>query len=471
MAFKRYNIENLEILSAGAEGKAVAKQDGLTIFVPYAVPGDFVDVEIYKRKHGYAEANLLAIRTPSPDRVTPPCGHFGVCGGCKWQMLDYKKQLEFKQKQVEDNFRHLGKFEFPELQPIIGSEKIYYYRNKLEYTFSTMRWLSYEDLRRYEDGEFFEQRCLGFHIPGMFDKILDIEHCWLQAAPSNDIRLFCRSYAMEHELPFYDPRERTGLLRNLIIRTASTGDLMVVVIFSDFNQQAADMMQALADRFPEITSLVYVVNTKMNDAIFDLPFHLFKGQDYIMEEMEGLKFKVGPKSFYQTNSEQAYNLYKVAREFANIQPDEVVYDLFTGTGTIANFVAHQAKRVVGIEYVDTAVADARLNSEMNHIDNTEFVVGDMAKIFTDTFIAKHGRPDVIISDPPRAGMHPNVIDQLLKLEVPRIVYVSCNPATQARDLTLLNEKYNVAAVQPVDMFPHTQHVENVVLLTLKPTLP
>jgi 23S rRNA (uracil1939-C5)-methyltransferase len=467
MAFKRYDIEDLEIVSAGSEGKSVAKQDGLTIFVPFAVPGDIVDVEIYKRKHGYAEANLLAVKKPSPDRVEPPCVHFGACGGCKWQMLSYEKQLAFKQKQVEDNFRHLGKFEFPEISPIIGSEKQYYYRNKLEYTFSTLKWLPYDQLKQYENGVFFEQRCLGFHVPGMFDKVLDIEHCMLQAAPSNEIRLFLREYALSNELAFYNPREQTGLLRNVIIRTASTGDIMVVLVVTEATAEAKEMMQALYDRFPEITSLVYVVNTKMNDAIFDLPFHLFKGKDFIMEEMEGLHFKIGPKSFYQTNSEQAYNLYKTAREFAAIQKDDVVYDLFTGTGTIANFVAHQAKKVVGIEYVDTAVADARINSERNGISNTEFLVGDMAKIFTADFIEKHGMPNVIISDPPRAGMHPNVIEQLLRMEVPRIVYVSCNPATQARDLTLLNEKYRVTAVQPVDMFPQTQHVENVVRLDLR----
>ncbi len=467
MAFKRYEIEDLEIVSAGSEGKSVAKQDGLTIFVPFAVPGDIVDVEIYKRKHGYAEANLLAVKKPSPDRVVPPCVHFGACGGCKWQMLSYEKQLVFKQKQVEDNFRHLGKFEFPEILPITGSEKQYYYRNKLEYTFSTLKWLPYDQLKQYESGVFFEQRCLGFHVPGMFDKVLDIEHCMLQTAPSNEIRLFLREYALTHELAFYNPREQTGLLRNVIIRTASTGDIMVVLVVTDATHDAKEMMQALYDRFPEITSLVYVVNTKMNDAIFDLPFHLFKGQDFIMEEMEGLHFKIGPKSFYQTNSEQAYNLYKTAREFAAIQKDDIVYDLFTGTGTIANFVAHQAKKVVGIEYVDTAVADARINSERNGITNTEFLVGDMAKIFTAEFIKKHGIPNVIISDPPRAGMHPNVIEQLLRMEVPHIVYVSCNPATQARDLTLLNEKYKVTAVQPVDMFPQTQHVENVVRLDLR----
>lgn len=467
MAFKRFNIENLEIQSAGAEGKAVAKLDGLTIFIPYAVPGDIVDVEIYKRKHGYAEANLLAIKQPSPNRVEAPCPHFGVCGGCKWQMLAYDQQLLFKQKQVEDNFKHLGKFEYPALNPILGSEKQYYYRNKLEYTFSNMRWLSYAEMDRMKAGEPFEMRCTGFHIPGMFDKILDIDHCWLQADPSNGIRLFCKQYAIEHDITFYDPRQRTGVLRNIIIRTASTGDLMVVVIVSDYNDQVRAMLTALGDRFPEISSLIYIVNTKLNDTIFDLPFHLFKGKDHIMEKMEDLYFKVGPKSFYQTNSEQAYVLYSVVRNFAEIKPDDVVYDLFTGTGTIANFVAHQAKRVVGVEYVDAAVEDAHINSAQNHIENTEFVVGDMAKIFTDDFIKKHGRPDVVITDPPRAGMHTNVLAQLLKLEVPRIVYVSCNPATQARDLTLLNPKYKVVAVQPVDMFPHTQHVENVVKLELR----
>lgn len=467
MKFKRYIIEDLEIISAGAEGKAVAKDDGLTVFVPFAVPGDIVDVEVYKRKHGYAESNLLKIKKPSPDRVAAPCAHFGFCGGCKWQMLSYEKQLEYKQKQVEDNFKHLGKFDFPALMPILGSEKHYYYRNKLEYTFSTVRWLSYEDLHRQEEGVFFENRCLGFHVPGMFDKILDIQHCWLQAAPSNDIRLFCKQYALEHNLDFYNPREQVGLLRNIIIRTTSTGDLMVVLIITRYNEEAKQMLDALYKQFPEITSLVFVINTKLNDAIFDLPFHLFAGQDYITEKMENLQFKIGPKSFYQTNSEQAYNLYSVVRDFADIHESEVVYDLFTGTGTIANFVAHKAKKVVGIEYVDTAVEDAKINSAQNNITNTEFVVGDMAKIFTDEFIKKHGRPDVVISDPPRAGMHPKVIEQLLKLETPRIVYVSCNPATQARDLTLLSEKYSVEKVQPVDMFPHTQHVENVVLLKLK----
>ena len=468
MGFKRYTIEDLVIVSAGAEGKAVAKTaEGLTVFVPYAVPGDHVDVEVFKRKHGYAEANLLQVRQPSPDPVTPPCPHFGVCGGCKWQMLDYAKQLQYKQQQVEDNFRHLGKFEFPPLNPILGSQKIYYYRNKLEFTFSNMRWLSYEDMARCKEGEFFERRCAGFHIPGMFDKILDIDHCWLQGSKSNEIRLFCKQYAIGHDITFYDPRAREGQLRNIIIRTASTGDLMVVLIVSLYDEKIEAMLTAMAEEFPEITSLIYMVNTKLNDTVFDLPFHVFKGKDHIMEQMEDLYFKVGPKSFYQTNSEQAYTLYKVAREFAAIQPDEVVYDLFTGTGTIANFVARQAKKVIGVEYVDAAVEDARENAARNKITNTEFVVGDMAKIFTDDFITRYGRPDVIITDPPRAGMHPNVIAQLLKLEVPRMVYISCNPATQARDLTLLNPKYQMVKVQPVDMFPHTQHVENVVRLELR----
>ncbi|MDY6348224.1 MAG: 23S rRNA (uracil(1939)-C(5))-methyltransferase RlmD [Bacteroidales bacterium] len=469
MSFKRYIIEDLEIISAGAEGKAVGKVDGLTVFVPYAVPGDIVDVEVYKRKRGYADCNLLKIKRPSPDRVAAPCPHFGSCGGCKWQMLSYEKQLEYKQRQVEDNFRHLGKFEFPPLLPIIGSEKIYYYRNKLEYTFSTMMWLPLEEHKKMQEGEPRDSRCLGFHVPGMFDKILDIKHCWLQAAPSNDIRLFCKQYAIDNNLDFYDPRQQKGLLRNIIIRSATTSDLMVVLIVTRYNDDVKKMLAALGAQFPQITSLTFVVNTKLNDAIFDLPFHLFSGNDFITEKMENLRFKVGPKSFYQTNSEQAYNLYKVVRDFAATGPEDVVYDLFTGTGTIANFVAHQAKRVVGIEYVDTAVEDAKINSAQNGIENTEFVVGDMAKIFTDDFIAAHGRPDVIISDPPRAGMHPNVIEQLLKLETPRIVYVSCNPATQARDLTLLDPKYSVEKVQPVDMFPHTQHVENVVLLKLRRT--
>lgn len=463
-----YNIEDLEILSAGSEGKAVAKHDGLTVFVPYAVPGDMVDVEVYKRKHGYAEANLLKIKQPSPDRMVPPCPHFGTCGGCKWQMMQYEKQLFYKQKQVEDNFRHLGKFDFPELNPIIGAEQIYYYRNKLEFTFSNMRWLQYDEKRRRDAGEEMEMRCAGFHIPGKFDKVLDIQHCWLQAAPSNDLRLHIKEYAIKHELSFYDAREKQGLLRNLIIRTSSIGEVMAILVVSEFNTQVHDLLQDVSDHFPDLTSLLYVVNDKLNDTIFDLPHTVFKGRDYIMEQMEDLQFKIGPVSFYQTNSVQAYNLYKVVRDFAQITPDEVVYDLYTGTGTIANFIARRAKKVVGVEYVDAAIADANDNAKRNHIDNTTFVVGDMAKVFTPEFINIHGRPDVIITDPPRAGMHPKVIEQLIQLQVLRIVYVSCNPATQARDLSLLANKYEVAAVQPVDMFPHTQHVENVVLLVLKP---
>lgn len=460
-------LNDLEILSAGAEGKAVAKHDGLTIFVPYAVPGDVVDVEIYKRKRSYAEANLLQVKQPSPDRVVPPCAHFGLCGGCRWQMMSYEKQLFYKQQQVEDNFRHLGRFEFPPLQPIIGSPKVYYYRNKSEFTFSNLRWFTYEEMRQRGEGEVMETRCAGFHIPGKFDKVLDIGHCWLQPSPSNDLRLFIRDCAIKHNLPFYDVRTRTGLLRNLIVRTTSTQETMAIIAVSAFTPEVRDLLSAVAEHFPELTSLLYVVNEKFNDTIFDLSCHVFAGHDYITERMEDLQFKIGPVSFFQTNSEQAFRLYSVVRDFARIRPEETVYDLYTGTGTIANFVARNAKRVVGIEYVDSAVADARENSLCNHIDNAEFVAGDMAKVFTEDFIRQHGHPEVIITDPPRAGMHAKVIDRLLDLRAPRIVYVSCNPATQARDLTRLAVRYDLSAIQPVDMFPHTHHVENVVLLTLK----
>lgn len=467
---KTYCILNdVEILSAGAEGKAVAKHEGLAVFVPYAVPGDVVDIEIYKRKRSYAEANLLKIKRPSPDRVVPPCPHFGVCGGCKWQMMDYRKQLHYKQQQVEDSFRHLGKFDFPPLHPIIGSEKIYYYRNKLEFTFSNMRWFSYEEMRRRNAGEDIEPRCAGFHVPGKFDKVLDIGHCRLQTAPSNDLRLFIRDYAIRHDVSFYDVRRRSGLLRNLVVRTATTGEVMAILVVSAFEPEIEGLLQAVAGRFPELTSLMYVVNEKLNDAIFDLPCHVFAGRNHIVEQMEDLRFKIGPQSFFQTNSEQALKLYSAVRGFAGIQPDDTVYDLYTGTGTIANFVARSARRVVGIEYVDAAVEDARENSATNHITNTEFVAGDMAKVFTGEFVEAHGRPQVVITDPPRAGMHPKVVERLLDLQASRMVYVSCNPATQARDLTRLASKYDIAAVQPVDMFPHTQHVENAVLLVLRPS--
>ena len=461
--FKNYIIEELEITDAGSEGKAVGKHEGLTVFVPFVVPGDVVDVRVFKKKKGYAEGQVVAIRKKSPDRIEPMCSHFGLCGGCKWQVMNYEKQLFYKQKQVNDNFSHLGKFDYPTPQPILPSQKEYYYRNKLEFTFTALRWLDDADMI-LQLSQPIETRGLGFHIPGKFDKVLDVNHCYLQADPSNVIRLVLKEYALSHDLTFYNVRSHEGLLRNVIIRTTSTGELMLIVIFGKESDEVLPLMQHLAERFPEITSLQYVINTKLNDSITDLDIILYQGNPYIMENMEGLSFKIGPVSFYQTNSEQAYNLYKVARDFAKITPDDVVYDLYTGTGTIANFVAASAKKVVGIEYVESAIEDAKENSALNNIHNTTFVAGDMAKVLTSEFVKKHGRPNIVITDPPRAGMHTNVIEQLLEVMPERIVYVSCNPATQARDITLLSEKYKVIAVQPVDMFPQTQHVENVVVL-------
>ena len=461
--FKNYMIEELEITDAGSEGKAVGKHEGLTVFVPFVVPGDVVDVRVFKKKKGYAEGQVVAIRKKSPDRIEPVCSHFGLCGGCKWQVMNYEKQLFYKQKQVNDNFSHLGKFDYPTPQPILPSQKEYYYRNKLEFTFTALRWLDDADMI-LQLSQPIETRGLGFHIPGKFDKVLDVNHCYLQADPSNAIRLALKKYALAHDLTFYNVRSHEGLLRNVIIRTTSTGELMVIVIFGKESDEVLPLMQHLAEEFPEITSLQYVINTKLNDSITDLEIILYQGNPYIMENMEGLSFKIGPVSFYQTNSEQAYNLYKVARDFAKITPDDVVYDLYTGTGTIANFVAASAKKVVGIEYVESAIEDAKENSALNNIHNTTFVAGDMAKVLTSEFIKKHGRPNIVITDPPRAGMHTNVIEQLLEVMPERIVYVSCNPATQARDITLLSEKYKVIAVQPVDMFPQTQHVENVVVM-------
>lgn len=462
---KEQIIENLEIIDAGAEGKAVGKWEGLTIFVPYVIPGDVVDVKIFKKKKGYAEGYLLKIVKGSPDRVNPMCSHFGLCGGCKWQCMSYEKQLFYKQKQVSDNFRHLGKFDYPPLLPIIPSEKEYYYRNKLEFTFTNRRWLDEVDMKKQESGT-IEPRGLGFHIPGKFDKILDITHCFLQENPSNEIRLTVKEYALGKNLTFYNTRLHEGFLRNLLIRTSSTGEVMVIVVFGENSAEIEPLLDLLAARFPEITSLQYVVNTKLNDSITDLDIISYRGNPFIMEKMEDLDFKIGPVSFYQTNSEQAYRLYQVARDFAAIAPDDVVYDLYTGIGTIANFVAHKAKKVVGIEYVESAIRDAEENSLINDIRNTHFFAGDMAKVLNSEFIATHGQPDIVITDPPRAGMHTKVIAQLLETAPKRIVYISCNPATQARDITLLAEKYSVTRVQPVDMFPHTQHVENVALLEL-----
>lgn len=444
----------------------MAKVNELVIFVPYVVPGDVVDLQVKRKKNHYAEAVAIKFHEKSPLRTEPFCSHFGVCGGCKWQCLSYEEQLKYKQKQVFDNLTRIGKVELPEFRPILGSEKTRFYRNKLEFTFSNKRWLTEEEVK--QDVKYDQMNAVGFHIPGAFDKVLAIDKCWLQDDISNQIRNAVRDYAYAHNFPFFDLRTQEGLLRNIMIRTSSTGELMVVlqckVTDDEGRRKMEEILQFMADSFPQITSLMYVINNKCNDTIGDLDVEVFKGNDHIFEEMEGLRFKVGPKSFYQTNSEQAYNLYKVAREFAGLTGNELVYDLYTGTGTIANFVARQARKVVGIEYVPEAIEDAKVNSALNGIDNTLFYAGDMKDILTNDFIAEHGRPDVIITDPPRAGMHNDVIDVILAAEPKRIVYVSCNPATQARDLQLLDGKYKVTAVQPVDMFPHTHHVENVVQL-------
>ena len=444
----------------------MAKVNELVIFVPYVVPGDVVDLQVKRKKNHYAEAVAVKFHEKSPLRTEPFCSHFGVCGGCKWQCLSYEEQLKYKQKQVFDNLTRIGKVELPEFRPILGSEKTRFYRNKLEFTFSNKRWLTEEEVK--QDVKYDQMNAVGFHIPGAFDKVLAIDKCWLQDDISNQIRNAVRDYAYAHNFPFFDLRTQEGLLRNIMIRTSSTGELMVVlqckVTDDEGRRKMEEILQFMADSFPQITSLMYVINNKCNDTIGDLDVEVFKGNDHIFEEMEGLRFKVGPKSFYQTNSEQAYNLYKVAREFAGLTGNELVYDLYTGTGTIANFVARQARKVVGIEYVPEAIEDAKVNSALNGIDNTLFYAGDMKDILTNDFIAEHGRPDVIITDPPRAGMHNDVIDVILAAEPKRIVYVSCNPATRARDLQLLDGKYKVTAVQPVDMFPHTHHVENVVQL-------
>lgn len=459
-------LEKVTITDVAAEGKAVAKVNELVIFVPYVVPGDVVDLQVKRKKNHYAEAVAVKFHEKSPLRTEPFCSHFGVCGGCKWQCLSYEEQLKYKQKQVFDNLTRIGKVELPEFRPILGSEKTRFYRNKLEFTFSNKRWLTEEEVK--QDVKYDQMNAVGFHIPGAFDKVLAIDKCWLQDDISNQIRNAVRDYAYAHNFPFFDLRTQEGLLRNIMIRTSSTGELMVVLQYKvtddEGRRKMEEILQFMADSFPQITSLMYVINNKCNDTIGDLDVEVFKGNDHIFEEMEGLRFKVGPKSFYQTNSEQAYNLYKVAREFAGLTGNELVYDLYTGTGTIANFVARQARKVVGIEYVPEAIEDAKVNSALNGIDNTLFYAGDMKDILTNDFIAEHGRPDVIITDPPRAGMHNDVIDVILAAEPKRIVYVSCNPATQARDLQLLDGKYKVTAVQPVDMFPHTHHVENVVQL-------
>jgi len=462
-------LENITITGVAAEGKALARVNDLVVFVPFVVPGDVVDLQLTRKKNRYAEAIAVNFHQYSEKRAVPFCQHFGICGGCKWQNLPYEEQLRYKQQQVIDNLERIGKIELPEISPIIGSKKTQFYRNKLEFTFSNKRWLTKEELAK---DEIYEQRnALGFHIPGSFDKVLDIEKCWLQEDISNSIRNAVRQYALDHQISFYDLREQHGLLRNLIVRTASTGELMVILIAQITEPEQKDtlneVLHFIEERFPEITSLQYIINNKCNDSIADLNAITFKGKDHIIEQMEGLQFKVGAKSFYQTNSEQAYVLYKVVREFAELTGNELIYDLYTGTGTIANFLSRQSKEVIGIEYITEAIDDAKVNAQLNNLNNTSFYAGDMKDVLTQGFIDQHGHPDVIISDPPRAGMHPDVIDTILFASPKRIVYVSCNPTTQARDLQLLDNKYKVMAVQPVDMFPHTQHVENVVLLHLR----
>ncbi len=460
-------LEKVTITDVAAEGKAIARVNEMVVFVPFVAPGDVVDIQLTRKKHSYAEGKAVHFHEYAEKRAVPFCEHFGVCGGCKWQHLPYEEQLKYKQKQVVDNLTRIGKVPLGEVLPILGSARTQFYRNKLEFTFSNKKWLTEEQV---QSGETFDDmNAVGFHIPGMFDKVLDIRKCWLQDDVSNRIRQCIREYCLSHEgYPFFDLRNQEGFIRTLMIRTASTGDLMVVVVFYHEDRERREaLLQHVAEQFPEITSLLYVINGKCNDTITDQEVCLFRGKDHIIEEMEGLKFKVGPKSFYQTNSEQAYTLYKVAREFAGLTGDELVYDLYTGTGTIANFVSRRARKVVGIEYVPEAIEDAKVNSALNGIDNTVFFAGDMKDILTGDFIREHGRPDVIITDPPRAGMHDDVINVILQAEAQRIVYVSCNPATQARDLGLLHAKYDVKKVQPVDMFPHTHHVENVVLLELR----
>ena len=466
-------FENIEITGVAAEGKALVRINDIVTFVPNCVPGDVVDLQVTKKKHSFMEAKVLRVVKPSPVRCEARCKHFGVCGGCKWQILPYEEQIRYKQQQIVDNLTRIGKIELPEISPILGSKHIYEYRNKLEFTCADRKWLTSNELEelKIKNEELKPEPGLGFHIPGAFDKVLDIEECHLMPEINNRIRNSVREYACTHGLTFYNEHTHEGLLRTLILRNNHKGELMLIVVFGteikNEKLKIKNFLEFLHTEFPEIISLLYVENTKFNDTIGDLEVKCYFGQDHIMEEMEGLLFKVGPKSFYQTNTEQAYELYKVAREFAELSGNELVYDLYTGTGTIANFVARQARQVIGIEYVPEAIEDAKVNSAINAIQNTLFFAGDMKDILNDDFVAQYGRPDVIITDPPRAGMHEDVVNVILNAEPKRIVYVSCNPATQARDLALLDAKYRVTKVQPVDMFPHTQHVENVVKLELK----
>lgn len=463
----RIVFENVEVLDAGAKGVSVAKApDGKIIFLPNVVPGDVVDVQTTKKRKAYFEGKATVFHKLSEYRVQPVCEHFGACGGCKWQNMSYDRQLFYKHQEVYNNLKRIGKIELPEFEPILGSKEQFFYRNKMEFSFSNARWLTEEEIKT--DDELVRENALGFHIPKMWDKILDIKKCHLQEDPSNDIRNEIRTFANAHDMEFYNPREASGFLRTLMIRTASTGEIMVLIQFFKENKEQRELLlNFLMERFPQITSLQYVINGKANDTIYDQDVKLFKGRDYILEEMEGLHFSINAKSFYQTNSAQAYELYAITRDFAGLTGEELVYDLYTGTGTIAQFVSKKAKKVVGVEAVPEAIADAKVNADRNNITNCDFFVGDMKNVFNDDFIAQHGHPDVIITDPPRDGMHKDVVEQILKIAPKRVVYVSCNSATQARDLALMDELYKVVRVRPVDMFPQTHHVENVVLLELK----
>ncbi|MEG0849973.1 23S rRNA (uracil(1939)-C(5))-methyltransferase RlmD [Flavobacterium plurextorum] len=460
-------FHQIQVLDAGAKGVSVAKApDGKVIFIPNVVPGDVVDVQTFKKRKAYYEGKAVKFHELSEHRIEPICDHFGVCGGCKWQNMKYSQQLYYKQNEVKNHLQRIGKVELPEFETILGSEKQFFYRNKMEFSFSNSRWLTEKEIESKED--LGNRNALGFHIPKMWDKILDIQKCHLQEDPSNAIRNEIRAFANEHNLAFFNPREHSGLLRTVMIRTASTGEIMVLIQFFENDKANRELiLDHLYEKFPQITSLQYVVNAKQNDTIYDQDIKLYKGRDYILEEMEGLRFSINAKSFYQTNSDQAYELYKITRDFAGLSGNETVYDLYTGTGTIAQFVSKKAKKVIGVESVPEAILDAKANAERNNITNCEFFVGDMKVVFNEEFIAQHGKPDVIITDPPRDGMHAAVIDQILKIAPKKVVYVSCNSATQARDLALMDEKYKVTRVRPVDMFPQTHHVENVVLLELR----
>ena len=457
-------FDHIKVLDAGAKGVSVAKApDGKVIFIPNVVPGDVVDVQTFKKRKAYYEGKAVKFHEFSEHRIEPICEHFGVCGGCKWQNMKYSQQLYYKQNEVLNHLLRIGKIQLPDFEPILGSEKQFFYRNKMEFSFSNSRWLTEKEIGSTED--LGNRNALGFHIPKMWDKILDINKCHLQEDPSNAIRNEIRAFANENNLTFFNPRNHEGLLRTLMMRTASTGEIMVLVQFFENDKANRELLlDHVYEKFPQITSLQYVVNNKANDTLYDQNINLYKGRDYILEEMEGLKFSINAKSFYQTNSDQAYELYKITRDFAGLTGNEIVYDLYTGTGTIAQFVSKNAKKVIGVESVPEAIVDAKANAIRNEITNCEFYVGDMKVVFNESFIAQHGKPDVIITDPPRDGMHKDVIEQILKIEPSKIVYVSCNSATQARDLALMDEKYKVTRVRPVDMFPQTHHVENVVLL-------